>query len=543
VKTLQIRAALVVAAASAALSLGCATASSSRAAPAEAPKSVLSANDPKAATAPPSAGAAAAAAPAEVPPLPGEEILNNAPALAPLADFAAPVPSVKTLKNGLRIYLVNKPGAAIETIALVLKQGATSDPQGHAGLASLAATMLEAGAGGKSQAEIAAAADALGATLHTAAATDATFVSISGLPEHLARMVPLLADVALRPTLDAGEWAKVQSTRVAELQAALAEPRVAAGLAFASALYGNAPLGHPALGTPASVQATTLADVKGFLASQSPKESALIVVGSAPDKAVLAALQPAFEKWSEAPAAKKARAARAKELAAQKSLTPAKAPRFVFVEFPGRPQTVMRVGQAAVPRSSPDVLALRLLNSVLGGSFTSRLNQNLREQHGYTYGAGSNFAFGRGPGPFAAASSVKTNVTGLALAETLKELARATAEPLSEGELQKGKALLAYQLVETLQHADGTAAALAEIFIDDLPNDEYATFVPRLRALTAPAVQEAARRTLHPEQMTVVLAGDRAQVLPQLQEAGVVLPAPEERNALGEQVSAGAPKP
>jgi len=189
------------------------------------------------------------------------------------------------------------------------------------------------------------------------------------------------------------------------------------------------------------------------------------------------------------------------------------------------------------------VLALRLLNSVLGGSFTSRLNQNLREQHGYTYGAGSNFAFGRGPGPFAAASSVKTNVTGLALAETLKELARATAEPLSEGELQKGKALLAYQLVETLQHADGTAAALAEIFIDDLPNDEYATFVPRLRALTAPAVQEAARRTLHPEQMTVVLAGDRAQVLPQLQEAGVVLPAPEERNALGEQVSAGAPKP
>ncbi len=508
-----------------------------KAAPAAGSENALSAKDSQGPSpsdagslAAPSSAQSAPTAPVEAPPLPGEELLKAQPALAPLADFAAPVPKIVTLKNGLRVYLVDKPGATIETVALVVKRGATSDPAGRAGLASLAAAMLEAGSAGKSQAEIAAAADALGATLHTNAATDATFISISGMPSKTGAMIPLLATVALKPTLDPQEWKKVQDNRIAELQGEQAEPRVAAGLAFAAALYGDAPLGHPALGTPASVQALTLDDVKRFIASYSPNESALVVVGSTPEKVLLAALARAFEGWKQRSPAK------AKE-AVNTSPPPEQRPRFVFVEFPGRPQTVMRVGAPAVPRSSPDVLALRLLNSVLGGSFTSRLNQNLREQHGYTYGAGSNFAFGHGPGPFAAVSSVKTAVTGAALSEMLKELSRAPTEPLSDEELQKGKALLAYELVETLQHGSGTAAALAEIFLDDLPVDEYRTFVPRLRALTTQSVEAAAQRTLKPGEMTIVLAGDRDAVIPQLAAAGVMLPAPEARNALGEKVA------
>jgi zinc protease len=163
---------------------------------------------------------------------------------------------------------------------------------------------------------------------------------------------------------------------------------------------------------------------------------------------------------------------------------------------------------------------------VLGGSFTSRLNQNLREKNGYTYGIGTAFAFGRQAGPFGAQSSVKTEVTGLALAEILKEISRAVDEPLSQEELEKGKALLAYQLVETLQRSEATAAAVGGIFVNGLPLDQMQTLVPRLRALTVADVQAAAKRALVPGKMTIVMAGDWKVVGPQLKAAGLELPDP-----------------
>lgn len=540
----------------------CATAGEKTANPAAASRAAVATSSASGAPAGVAAedGGTAVTAIAGSAPLPGEEVLEQQPALSPLGDFKAPAPALTTLPNGLRVYLVSQPGAALETVALVVKRGATSDPEGRAGLASLAAVMLEAGAGGKSQAEIAAAADALGASLRASAATDATSIAVSGLPLHTDEMVALLAEVALHPNLDAAEFRKAQTQRVAELQAQQAEPRVAAGLAFASALYGDSPLGRPALGTPASVQAITLADVKGFIAGYAPAESALVAVGGASPQVLQAALDKEFAGWGGTNVKKRATGKRAGEKPGVKAmhepaiaqppslldagrlraLPASERPRLVFVDFKGRPQTVLRVGLPAVPRSSPEVMALRLLNSVLGGSFTSRLNQNLRELHGYTYGAASNFAFGRGPGPFAAQSSVKTKETGPALSEMLKEIARAAAEPLSDAELQKGKALLAYGLVEQLEHADRTAAALAEMFVDDLPIDEIATFVPRLRALTAADVLAAARARLKPDELTIVLAGDEAVVLPQLAAAGLQLPAPEQRDALGQKIEGAA---
>ena len=246
--------------------------------------------------------------------------------------------------------------------------------------------------------------------------------------------------------------------------------------------------------------------------------------GASPES-ILALLRTAFETWQPMPA---------QLPPAPAGPVPAERPRLTLSDFPGKPQSVLVVGQPAVPRSSPDYLALEALNSILGGSFTSRLNQNLREQHGYSYGAGSGFAFGRGPGPFAARSSVKTDVTGAALGEMLKELQRAVAEPLAPDELDKARALLAYQLVETLSHADALSRAVAQIFLYDLPADEFRTFVPRLQALTPETVQAAARRVLDPPQMTIAIAGDKAKVLPQLEP--LRLPAPQLRDPSGDLV-------
>lgn len=490
------------------------------------------------AAAAPAARATPAPSPAGAAMLPGEEVLTARPALPPLAAFDAPVPEELHLENGVRVLVVERKGAPIETLAFLVPRGSASEPARRAGLASLTAAMLEAGSAGRTQAEIAARADALGAALHSSVTPDGISVSLSAQPERLADAARLLADVALKPNFDPAEFSKVQAQRVAQLTQELAEPRIAASNAFAAALYGDAPLGHPVSGTPSTARALSLPDVTGLWRSVQPAEVSLIAVGSASPEQVVAALAPGFGTWraraahttkatEEASAKAKASAAAGGSRAAA---APGDRPRLVLVEMPERPQTVLRVGQPAAPRNSPDALALRLLNSVLGGSFTSRLNQNLREKNGYTYGAGSGFAFGRLNGPFAASTSVKTQVTGAALGELLGELDRAVTQPLTPEELEKGKALLAYELVSSLEHAEGTAALVEEMVLAGLPLDDLRTTVPRLHGLTVADVQAAARRSLTPGTMTITVAGDPSV----LQQFGSLqLPEPQKRTAEG----------
>jgi len=479
---------------------------------------------------PPASTQAAAPAPAPRVPVKGEEAIARQPALPPLKEFEAPVPKLVTLKNGLKLYLVERKGGGVEAVRLLVRRGASYDPPDRPGLASMTAAMMEAGSAGKSEADIASAADALGASLGVEAGQDALTVGISGMTAKLPQMVKLLADVALRPNMDPKEWERLQGQRVAELAAARAQIRTGAALAFKAAAYGAHPLARPVEGTPESVKAMKLEEVTAFFGAFAPDQAALVAVGGAPEAEVVKRLTEAFSGWKRAGAAPAPPPAVAP--------VPQDRPRLVLVDYPGKTQSVLMVGQPAVPRSSPDFLALTLLNSVLGGSFTSRLNQNLREQHGYTYGASSRFAFGADRGPFVAVAQVERDVTGPALKEMLGEISRAVSEPLSAEELSKGRALLAYDLVQMLEHADAAAGGISVLYVYDLPLDEYRTFVGRLKALTAQDVQAAARRALQPEKMTVAVAGDRKAVEPQLKkEAPLKLPAPQLRDAGGKLVA------
>jgi len=474
--------------------------------------------------------AAPAAATSEPGRLPGEQVLDPRPAIPPLGAFTAPVPRELTLENGLRLVIVERAGAPIEALALVVRRGSSFDPAGKAGLASITAAMLETGAAKKTQAQLAQQADAMGAALRTGADPDAITLSISAPPARLEPMASLLADIVLRPTFDPAEWKKLQAQRVAQLTEGLANPRVAAANAFAAAIYFDGPLGHPAEGTPGTVQALKLDDLRRLWSGVGPADATLIAVGAASAGEVQKLASSLFGGWKTRAVA-----------AAVKTPVPGwppvirsalRRPRLVLVELPGRPQTVLRVGQPSVPLASPDAMALRLLNSVLGGSFTSRLNANLREKNGFTYGAGSQFSFGRGDGPFFASTSVKTEVTGLALREILHELQRIIDEPLSTADLDKGKALLAYRLVDDLQTAEGTASLVGELVASGVGLDWLSTVLPRLQALTAADVQAAGQRALDPATMTVTVAGDPG-VLAQLAQAGVTMPAPERRTATG----------
>lgn len=472
-----------------------------------------------------SAPAPAAAPKAPEPPRPSDAeqaALGQQPTVEPLSPFDAPAPRIERLANGLAVYVVERKGDGIESVRFAVRGGASTDPVEGPGLAALTAALMETGAGGRNQTELAAAADAIGATLSVTAGQDALVASASGMVTNLAPMVKLLSDVALRPSLAQAEWKHVQEQQEAALIEQLAEPRIAAVHAFRAATYGQNALARPAGGTVESVKAARLANVKSFYASFAPREAALIAVGGAPAGEVLYALQAAFGTWK--PKA-------VKRPSSLDAAVPADRPPFVLVDFPGKPQSVVIVGQPSVPRSSPDYLALQAFNAVLGGSFTSRLNQNLRELHGYTYGASSRFEFGRGPGPFSAGSSVKTDVTGAALGEMLKELNLAATQPMTAADLDKARALLAFQLVETLSHADALAREVTGMFVNDLPSDELRTFVPRLRALTPESLRAAAGRAIDPARMTIAIAGDKAAVLPQL--GALKLAAPQLRDATG----------
>lgn len=471
-----------------------------------------------------------AATPAAPKKLPGEEILQQRPVLPQLRPFDAPIPKLTALPNGLKLYVVERPGDGIEALHFVVRRGSAVDPPELPGLASLTAAMLEAGSAGKSQTAMAAAVEAIGAELRVLTDEDNTAISIAAMPSRLDTMVSLLADVALRPNFEPAELERLKGQREAELIAARAQPSVAAGWAWFAAAYGDHPLGHPPEGTVPSVRKMTLDRLKTFFRTFSPKDAAIIAVGGAAETNVAAALTRAFGGWRPG----NERAASAAEVLAKAKLA-ATRPRLVLVDFPDRPQSVIRVGQPAVSRASPDYLALRVLNSILGGSFTSRLVQNLRERHGYTYSANSRFSFGAGPGPFLASSSVKTDVTGAALKEMMFELERAVAEPLSQEELEKGKALLAFDLVQSLEQAPAAAATLSQLFLYDLPLDEFRTYVTRLKAVSAEQVQAAARRVLNPATMTITVVGDARRVEPQLTaESKLALPPAQRRSATGE---------
>jgi zinc protease len=452
-----------------------------------------------------------------------EAALAAQPALKPLQSSQVPLPQVTMLPNGLAVWIVERPGDGMESVHFVARGGASADPAGKPGLASLTAALMETGAAGRSQTGQTIAADMLGATLTAEAQPDALVVSASAMSQVVEKSVALLADVALRPNLAEAEWARMREQREARLLSERAEPRIAARRAFRRAIYGSAPLAWPVEGTAQSVKSMQLAEVRGFHAAISPRDCALIAVGGAKPEEVLRALKSAFAGWtpsaSRPPPPPQAKLPETRE-------------RLLLVDFPGKPQSVLIVGQPAVPRSSPDYLALRAFNSALGGSFTSRLNQNLREQHGYTYGAGSQFSFGVSRGPFAANTSVKTDVTGAALGEVLSELNRILAAPLTPEELDKARALLAYELVGTLSHADRLAEAVQEIYLGGLPPDELSTTVSRLQALTPESVLAAARRALDPARMTISIAGDAAKVGPQLEP--LHLPKPVLRDAAGE---------
>ncbi|HYE57933.1 MAG TPA: pitrilysin family protein [Rhodothermales bacterium] len=422
--------------------------------------------------------------------------------------FTMPPMQRFTLSNGLPVMLVEKHGVPIVQVNLVVKAGSVNDPAGKVGLAAVAADMMDEGAGNRTALELADAVEFLGVQLSTGAGLHSTEVALHTPVAKLEPALDLMADVALRPTFPQEELERLRARRLTALAQRRDQPRSIASVLFDRTLFGpQHPYGRGS-SDPAGIRGLTRDDLAGFHQTYiRPANAAFIVVGDVTPAQVQPLLEARFGRvWAAGSNPVPARVAAAAQVARRT---------IYLVDKPGAAQSVIRIGRIGAARSTPDYYALQVLNTILGGSFTSRLNQNLRETHGYAYGAGSSFGFRPVAGPFVATSDVQTDVTAPALTEFFNEL-RGIRNPIPAEELDKARSFVALSFPEPFGSVRGTAAMLAELFLNDLPDDTFNHFTERILAVTAADVQRVARQYVDPDKVAVIVVGDRSKV-----EAGI----------------------
>jgi len=447
------------------------------------------------------------------------------PVPGPEPAFVFPGPSRLRLRNGLSVWTMERGSLPLATVLLTTPAGAWHDPAGMAGLASLTADMLDEGSGDRSAIEVQEALARLGAELDTDAGHDAVTLSLTLLERHLAQGLHLLAEIVCRPRLSDADVERVRTLRLNRLRQLRDMPAALAERAFAGTLYGHHPYASLAFGSSASLRALSRADVAAFHArAYRPEGTTIIVAGPTPAGGVAAAVEAAFGGWEPDAGA---------GTAAVADPVPPSAPtaRVILIDRPAAAQTELRIGQVAVPRHTPDFHALLVLNSALGGSFVSRLNLNLRERKGYTYGVRSAFEFRRKPGPFSVATSVQTDATADAIAECLGETAAIRdARPVTAEELLIAQQTLTLGYPRNFESSSQVARALSQLVLHDLPDDTLASFAPCVRAQSVESVTAAARTHLDPDRLAVVAVGDAARITDGLDSLGlgpIVLADPE----------------
>jgi predicted Zn-dependent peptidase len=428
---------------------------------------------------------------------------SKPPALGPVRALKLPPVQKLRLGNGLSVLLVESHEVPVVQVNVVVRAGAGADPQGKPGLASLTADMLDEGAGSATALQISDEVDFLGADLSASAGWDATRVGVHVPVKRIERALAILADVVRRPTFPAAELERLRKERLTELLQARDEPAAIASVALARALYGkDHRYGTITMGTEASVRGFSREDLAAFHGRAfRPSNAAVVVVGDVTAASIQPLLEKAFGGW-------KAEGAFASEVPA----APQVAAREIWiVDRPDSAQSEIRIGRIGPPRSTADYYPLLVTNTILGGSFTSRLMQNLREQHGYAYGARSSFDYRLSTGPFVASAAVQTDKTGPSLTEFFKEL-DAIGKTVTEAEVTKAKNYVALSFPSDVETTGDLAAKLQEQLVYGLADGWLDQFVSRVQAVTLADVRRAASQYIEPGKVAIVVVGDRKKI-------------------------------
>ncbi|MGH8800451.1 MAG: insulinase family protein, partial [Casimicrobiaceae bacterium] len=424
------------------------------------------------------------------------------PAAGPQPAPSLPAPQSFKLPNGLTVLTMQRPNLPIVTAQLVVNAGLGAGDPAHPGIADFAAAMLEEGTTTRGTLQIAREIEQLGAGYEAQTRRDLTSLRIDALARNFPAALELLADIAQHPTFPEEEIIRQRKARLAEIVEAREDGGTLAEVAFARAVYGAGhPYGFSNLGTEASTLDASAAELRRFWGRWfRPDNAALVVVGAIDSAALRALAERLWGSWAAVP----------NTMSKDKPPAPPTptSARVVIIDKPGAPQTDLRVGRIGTVRTTPDFAALQLLNEAIGGGFTSRLNLDLREDKGYTYGIGSRFEYGRRPGPFVVRTAVRGDVSGPAAREILAQLGRAGAAPLTPEELRRARGSLTESLPALFETNGATGSSFGELFAYGLPLDYFRKLPAQLNAVQAGDLPPLARHYFDPSSMIVIAVGD-----------------------------------
>lgn len=405
-----------------------------------------------------------------------------------------------TLSNGLNILLVENHELPVIAFNLVIQTGSAADPLDKPGIASMTADLLDEGTKNRTALQIAEELEFIGADVSVRSGTDGSFVTLNSLTKHLAKALNVFADVLINPTFPQKEFDRLKEQRLTSLLQQKDRVPTIASLVFNKIVYGtNHPYGNDPSGNEQSVKALTINDVSGFYEKYyRPNNATLIVVGDVKLSALKDLIEKELASWK--PSASPAVAF---------PPTPSIEKRRVYlVDKPGAAQSEIRIGSPAAARNTPDYFPLLIANRVLGGQFTSRLNLNLREKHGYTYGARSGIQFSKQPGPFVASAGVFTAKTDSSLLEFMYELERLQTEGATSEELDFIKKGLTGSFALTFETPAQIAGSLQNIVLYGLPERYYETYLQKINDVTLDEVKRACGKYFDSSRMAVVVVGD-----------------------------------
>jgi zinc protease len=457
-------------------------------------------------------------------PAPGAPTAKPSPASP--RDYQFPQFERRSLANGIQLFVAPVPKLPLVTVLAIVEAGASAEPRGQQGVAALTARLLLEGAAGLDGAALADRFERIGASVEARADWDVATVSLTALSDRLPDALSLVRDLLRWPEFPEREVQRLKEQRLADLLQQLAEPRGLADEQFAHAAYDAAArYALPEEGDAASVRGLNRTDVQAFYAARyQPGGTTLIFAGDVTMESAAALAQTLFDDWT--------------------GVCPAPAPSGIDQAQSGKlvrvvakidaPQSELRIGHVGLPRTTADYFDVVVMNAVLGGLFSSRINLNLREVHGYTYGAFSAFEWRRAAGPFVVQTAVKSDVTGAAVLEILNEIERMRTAPISEDELTLATSYLDGVFPIRYETTAAIAGALANLVIHGLPENYYDLYRGNVRGVTTTGVLRAAERHLHPDQLRVVVVGDPEIVAPLV--AAVTGIAPEIVTGAGNEV-------
>jgi len=433
----------------------------------------------------------------KTPPAPGKQ-----------PELKLPVPTTFSLSNGTKVYLLEDHSLPVLSAKLVDFAGSAANPRDQPGLAAFTARMLTEGTAKRSSTLLADDIASIGASLASTASMDEATIGVSALSNNTDAAFDLLSDVALHPAFQSTEVERIRAQRLTSILQEGDQPFAAALRVGYKNLFGDYPYGYRDIGTTASVKAITRDQLAAFWSAHyAPSNAALAIVGDITEVDARKLGEQYFGAWTNS--------------GGQASIALPAMPspptrKIIIVDKPGAPQTALIAFGRGIPRSTPEYAAVDVMNSVLGGLFSSRINMNLREKNGYTYGAFSQFEYYKDGGVFYSGAQVRTDVTAPAAKELFGELDRIRTDPPTPDELKLAEDSELHSLPGEFETVDYTASLIADLFIYGLPSTYYKALPTDYLKLTPDAVEKTAIEYVHPENLIVVAVGDRAKIEPGL---------------------------